>query len=128
MFCALVVGNAVVNIGSSSPSPGARLSGGLSHSGRVQSISRHAEMDALKYLRNHDVRKARLVVVRMLEGGQKFGESRPCIHCIQRIKRHHANISCVTFFEHGEWITETPSVCLLSSRLSSAERGERGER
>mmetsp|Transcript_9998 Transcript_9998/g.29590 ORF Transcript_9998/g.29590 Transcript_9998/m.29590 type:complete len:146 (-) Transcript_9998:33-470(-) len=122
MFCGLVVSNAIVRIGKSSPSPGARLIGGLSPSRCMQSVSRHAEMDAMRYLRKHHaVRKAQLVVIRMLAEKDQFGNSRPCTHSIERIKRHHVNISGVTFFERGEWITETPDICSLSSRVSSAE-------
>uniref|UniRef100_A0A7S4M9J3 CMP/dCMP-type deaminase domain-containing protein n=1 Tax=Odontella aurita TaxID=265563 RepID=A0A7S4M9J3_9STRA len=121
MFCGLVVGNSVVNVGTSSPSPGARLHGGSSNPSGAQSTNRHAEMDALRYLRTHEVRKARLVVVRFTiaededprqEGrGRFFGDSRPCVHCVRRIRRHHPNVSAVTFFEKGEWITESPEAC-----------------
>jgi hypothetical protein len=132
MFCGLVVGNRVVAVGTSSVSPGARMKGG--HRCVVQSITRHAEMDVLRYLRRHCVRKARIVVVRMnSRRGRKqqhFGVSRPCLHCLQRITRYHAEqITKVTFLdEHGSWRTESPVSCLESSKLSSLERRLRGSK
>ena len=121
MYCGLLVGNSIVNIGTSSPSPGARLKGGHSHPSELQSLSRHAEMDALRYFRNHShVRKAKLVIVRPIADG-KYGNSRPCMHCIQRILRYHANVCRVVYFEDGSWYTERPEVCAVSSRLTLGE-------
>lgn len=118
MFCGLVVGNQIVHIGTSCSSPGARLKGGSACS--HQSLTRHAEMDALRYLRNHKVRKARLVVGRLLDEGS-YGNSRPCLHCIRRIVRFHPNVTHVTFYDGNAWITQTPETCSLFSKLSSAD-------
>jgi deoxycytidylate deaminase len=119
MFCGLIVGNRCVHVGLSSPAPGARMRGGASNV--LQSTSRHAEMDALRWTRRHYVRKARLVVVRLRRDGS-YGDSRPCSHCIKRIMRYHSNVSSVTFFENGEWLTERPQVCAKSSKPSSADQ------
>ena len=124
-----MVKNAVVHIGISSPDAGARLNEGGRGSSIVvgeyraalQSTSRHAEMDALRYLRRHDARKVRLVVGRFQANGT-YGNSRPCIQCIQRIKRYHPNVKSVTFYENGKWLTQCPLVCAESSGLTSAER------
>lgn len=121
MVCGVLVGNSIVHIGYSSPSPGARINGGLSYPGRMQSQSRHAEMDALRYFRRHDVRKAQVVVIRRTRKGD-FGNSRPCIPCIQRILRYHRNITSVTYFESGQWYMESPASCSISSKLSSGDR------
>mmetsp|Transcript_41462 Transcript_41462/g.87023 ORF Transcript_41462/g.87023 Transcript_41462/m.87023 type:complete len:131 (+) Transcript_41462:326-718(+) len=127
MYCGLIVGNNIVNIGGSSPSPGGRLKGrGWSrNSSRMQSSSRHAELDALRYFRTHpQVRKAQLVVVRYKNEGDAlaFGDSRPCACCIHRIVRYHPNVTRVTFFEDGIWITETPSQCAIRSEYSSGDK------
>ena len=96
------------------------MKGGLASRG--QSVSRHAEMDAMRYLRNHTVRKARLVIVRLLADGG-FGNSRPCCNCIKRIIYHYPSVAHVTFYaENGIWQTETPQACAVSSVLSSADR------
>lgn len=95
------------------------MKGGLSSG--LQSKSRHAEMDALRYMRRHTVRKAELVVVRVKSDG-RYGDSRPCYHCIKRIVRYHANVTSVTFFESGEWRTELPGECIEASKLSSADQ------
>ena len=94
------------------------MKGGSSNA--LQSSSRHAEMDALRWMRRHNVRKAEIVVVRLKKDGQ-YGDSRPCMHCIKRIVRYHSNISSVTFFEADEWITERPDLCAKFSKLSSAD-------
>mmetsp|Transcript_30846 Transcript_30846/g.46002 ORF Transcript_30846/g.46002 Transcript_30846/m.46002 type:complete len:133 (-) Transcript_30846:3911-4309(-) len=126
MYCGVLVGNNYVSIGKSSPAAGARLKGGLSNSSFLQSTSRHAEMDSLRYFRTHHVRKAHLVIVRFMSDGITFGNSRPCLHCIKRIIQYHTNVSSVTFFDKGEgWLTQSPEVCVLSSRLSSAEQTRR---
>lgn len=113
MVCGLVVSNELVYIGASSPAPGARLK--TDKGNPYQSLSRHAEMDALRYLRRHpDVRKARLVVGRLkCDDGWTIvcGNSRPCLHCIHRIIRFHPNIVAVEFFNGGKWITERPETC-----------------
>lgn len=119
MYCGLLVSNDYVSIGHSSPAAGARLKGGLLSN--LQSVSRHAEMDALRWLRRHQARKAKLVVVRFTADG-RFGDSRPCLHCIKRIMRHHPNVASVTFFESGTWLTEPPGLCAVASKLTSAER------
>ena len=151
MFCALLVGNKVVYMGMSSPSPGARCKGGSKHPCQSQSL--HAEMDALRYLRRHNynVRKAHLVVLRPtwivpadhrqhssrrsadpedvgsgdgdnLASVLKFGNSRPCRHCIDRILRYHPNVASVTFWEDTMWYTEKPVVCAAESKMSSSDR------
>ena len=151
MFCALLVGNKVVYMGMSSPSPGARCKGGSKHPCQSQSL--HAEMDALRYLRrhNHNVRKAHLVVLRPtlivpndhrqhdsrrsadgqdvssgdgdnLASEFKFGNSRPCRHCIDRIIRYQPKVASVTFCEDTMWHTEMPGVCAAASRMSSGDR------
>jgi len=118
MVCGLVVGKQLVHIGVSSAAPGARLKAG----GQNQSMSRHAEMDALRYLRRHpDARKASLVVGRLV-GSSAYGNSGPCLHCIRRILRFHPQIVAVTFYEDGKWTTQRPEVCAESSKLSAAER------
>uniref|UniRef100_A0A7S2N365 CMP/dCMP-type deaminase domain-containing protein n=1 Tax=Helicotheca tamesis TaxID=374047 RepID=A0A7S2N365_9STRA len=121
MFSGLLVGNNFVSIGESSPAAGARLRGGFANSSCLQSISRHAEMDSLRWTRTHYVRKAHLVVVRWKSDGT-FGNSRPCLHCIKRIIQYHSNVNSVTFFEEGGWFTQRPEVCVLFSQLSSAEQ------
>ena len=119
MYCGLLVGNRCVHVGVSSPHPGARLNGGLSNS--LQSLSRHAEMDALRWLRRRPgVRKAKLVVVRWTREGD-FGNSRPCCHCIRRILQHFPNVSKVTYCEDGRWITESVIECKTGSKLSSGD-------
>jgi deoxycytidylate deaminase len=118
MSFGLIVGNRCVHVGLSSPAPGARMKGGSFNA--LQSTPRHAEMDALRWMRRHQVRKAELVVVRRKKDG-RYGDSRPCVHCIKRIVRYHSNIISVTLFEGGEWITERPDLCAKSSKLSSAD-------
>ena len=120
MYCGLIVGNSVVAVGKSSESPGARLRGG--HNNRVQSVTRHAEMDALRYLRCHAVRNAGLVVVRQLKTGE-YGDSRPCKNCTLRLIRYHKKtVSSVTFFEAGSWHTMSPEKCLYATKLTSLDR------
>ncbi len=143
MVCGIVVGNSIVHIGFSSPAPGARLKQGggslktnhhpsnlatdisssSSTSSSLQSQSRHAEMDAMRYFRRHDVRKAHLVILRLSgHEGRNFGDSRPCLLCIQRIMRYHPNVSSVTYHENARWYTESPQSCSMFSRLSSGDR------
>jgi deoxycytidylate deaminase len=130
MVCGLVVSNQLVHIGVSSTSPGARLKTGGGQQ-QDQSLTRHAEMDALRYLRRHpDVRKASLVVGRFSQSTDErekgaattFGNSRPCLQCIRRILRFHSNVVAVTFYEEGRWVTQSPEMCATSSKLSYAER------
>ena len=119
MYCGLLVGNRCVHVGVSSPHPGARLNGGLSNS--LQSLSRHAEMDALRWLRRRPgIRKAKLVVVRWTGEGA-LGNSRPCYHCTRRMLQHFPNVSKVTYFEDGRWITESVKDCEIGSKLSSGD-------
>mmetsp|Transcript_19573 Transcript_19573/g.28602 ORF Transcript_19573/g.28602 Transcript_19573/m.28602 type:complete len:137 (+) Transcript_19573:209-619(+) len=130
MFCGLLLGNSFVRIGTSSPSPGARLDRGLMNSSLLQSVSRHAEMDSLAYLRNHNIckgkKKARLVIIRYTSDGS-YGNSRPCIHCILRIARYYGDtIKNVTFYEDGLWYCQRPDECANSSRLSSADKRQKG--
>ena len=139
MTCGLFVGNSLVHIGTSSPSAGARLKQGGGDSvschhrhhhplSTFQSDSRHAEMDALRYFRRHDVRKARIVVMRLVHKSVgsnitlTFGDSRPCFHCIQRIVRYHRNVRSVTYYQDGRWYTESPEECSKFSGLSLGER------
>lgn len=120
MFCGVFVGNSIVHIGTLSPATGARLNRGITNSSRLQSISRHAEMDAQEYFRKHEVRKAQLVVIRQRKDG-RCGNSRPCVHCIQRIVRHHDNVSSVLYFDNNQWYADRPPKCARFSKLSSAE-------
>jgi len=127
MYCGLIIGNCIVAVGRSTPSPGARLNRGFSHphSSQLQSLSRHAEMDILRYFRKHtnaQKKKARLVVLRYTTSTGNFGNSRPCLHCIRRILRYHRNIVNVTFFENGQWYSERPDEIVLHSGLSSGDR------
>ena len=49
-----------------------------------QHLSIHAEMDAMKKIRNNK-KKLNLLVVRFSQTG-KLCESKPCHHCIQKLK------------------------------------------
>ena len=149
MYCALVVSNSIVRVGQSCSNPGARLKtgggqqrfssssirknrGDVQGRNTIQSVSRHAEMDALRWLRRRPaVRKVRLVILRFKKhpnGRQSsgdapnFGDSRPCYNCAQRIVRYYPNVTSVTFYENGLWKTEHPSACAAQSVLCSADR------
>jgi len=80
-------------------------------------LSIHAEMDAMRKIRNHK-KKLNLLVVRFSQSG-KLCESKPCHHCIQKLKELKLD---KVFYSREDESIACEKISNMKNRMSGGHR------
>ena len=83
----------------------------------------HAEMDIIRKLENFKNRQKKLdILVFRLSKIGIIGESKPCIHCLNYMKRSNLNICNVYYLDSSGKIVKDMNNCIVTSGMRKIKR------